>query len=101
MRIPGISGTCGSSKSSSGRYSCAMRIFIAGLAAFLFFGANARPAEAWGFEAHKYIIDNAIALLPPEIRPFFEKYRVTFVEHVIDPDLWRSAGWEEESPRHY
>jgi hypothetical protein len=60
-----------------------------------------QPAEAWGFEAHKYILDRAIALLPPEIRPFFEKYRVTIVEHAIDPDLWRTAGWEEESPRHF
>jgi hypothetical protein len=60
------------------------------------------PAEAWGFEAHKYILDRAIALLPPEIRPFFEKYRVTIVEHSIDPDLWRTVGWDaEEGPRHY
>jgi hypothetical protein len=60
-----------------------------------------QPAAAWGFEAHKYILDRAIALLPAEIRPFFEKYRVSIVEHAIDPDLWRTAGWEEESPRHY
>jgi hypothetical protein len=58
--------------------------------------------EAWGFEAHKVILEKAIALLPPEIRPFFEKYRVTVVEHAIDPDLWRVVGWEaEESPRHF
>lgn len=61
-----------------------------------------RPAQAWGFEGHKYILDRAIALLPPEIRPFFERYRVTIVEHSIDPDLWRNVGWEaEESPRHF
>jgi hypothetical protein len=60
-----------------------------------------QPASAWGFEAHKYILDRAIALLPPEIRPFFEKHRVAVVEHSIDPDLWRTVGWEEESPRHY
>lgn len=61
-----------------------------------------RPAEAWGFEAHKYILDRAIGLLPPEIRPFFEKYRVTIVEHSIDPDLWRTVGWDaEEGPRHF
>lgn len=59
-------------------------------------------AEAWGFEAHKYILDKAIDILPPEIRPFFEKYRVTIVEHSIDPDLWRTAGWDaEEGPRHF
>jgi hypothetical protein len=60
-----------------------------------------RPAPAWGFEAHKFIMARVIALLPAEIRPFFEKYQATIVEHVIDPDLWRTAGWEEESPRHF
>lgn len=60
-----------------------------------------RPATAWSFEAHKFITGRVIALLPPAIRPFFEKYRVTVVEHSIDPDLWRSAGWEAEPPRHY
>jgi hypothetical protein len=60
-----------------------------------------RPAAAWGFDAHKYILDRAINLLPAEIRPFFEKYRGAIVEHAIDPDLWRTVGWEEESPRHF
>src|SRR5688572_3750546 len=31
-----------------------------------------RGAQAWGFEAHKFIMDRAIALLPPELRPMFE-----------------------------
>jgi hypothetical protein len=57
--------------------------------------------EAWGFDAHKFIMERAIPLLPAEIRPFFEKFRTTIVEHVIDPDLWRTAGWEEEPPRHF
>jgi hypothetical protein len=60
-----------------------------------------RPAAAWGFEAHKFIMARVIPLLPAEIRPFFRKYETTIVEHVIDPDLWRTAGWEEESPRHF
>ena len=60
-----------------------------------------RPAAAWGFEVHRYITDRAIALLPVEIRPFFEKFRAAIVEHSIDPDLWRTAGWEEEPPRHF
>lgn len=63
--------------------------------------AAPRPAAAWGFEAHRYITERVIRLLPAELRPFFEKYRVTIVEHAIDPDLWRSAGWEAEPPRHY
>jgi hypothetical protein len=59
------------------------------------------PADAWGFEAHKFIMARAIALLPPEIRPYFEKYEASIVEHAIDPDLWRTAGWLEEPPRHF
>lgn len=59
------------------------------------------PASAWGFEPHKYIMARAIALLPPQIRPFFLKYQTTIVEHVVDPDLWRTAGWEQEPPRHF
>jgi hypothetical protein len=60
-----------------------------------------RPAEAWSFEVHRFVMDRAIALLPDEIRPFFEKFRDQIVEHAIDPDLWRTAGWEEEPPRHF
>jgi hypothetical protein len=57
---------------------------------------------AWGFEGHRYILEKAIDILPPEIRPFFQRYRVAIVEHSIDPDLWRTAGWDaEEGPRHY
>jgi hypothetical protein len=58
--------------------------------------------SAWGYEAHKAIMDKAIALLPPEIRPLFEQNRATLVEHVIDPDLWQTAGFDSaESPNHF
>jgi len=60
-----------------------------------------QPASAWGFEAHRFISERAIALLPPELAPFFQKYRDQVVEHTIDPDLWRNAGFEEEPPRHF
>jgi hypothetical protein len=69
--------------------------------AVLILGAPARPASAWGFEGHKFITAHAIPLLPPEIRPFFEKYAATIVEHSVDPDLWRTVGWLEEPPRHF
>src|SRR5215210_3364581 len=75
------------------------RALVACLAAALVF-APAR-ADAWGFEAHKYIMARAISLLPAEIRPFFEAQRAFVVERAIDPDLWRTAGWDEESPRHF
>ena len=60
-----------------------------------------RPAHAWGFEGHKFIMDRAIALLPPELRPLFEKHRAEVVERAIDPDIWIIAGWEDERPRHF
>lgn len=68
---------------------------------FVVFAGLPRPAAAWGFDAHKYIMTRAIALLPPEIRPYFEKYQSGIVEHAVDPDLWRTAGWLEEPPRHF
>ena len=57
--------------------------------------------HAWGFSGHKLIADRAIDLLPAEIRPFFQKFRTTIVEHSIDPDTYRTVGWAEEDPRHY
>lgn len=59
------------------------------------------PAAAWGFETHKFIMSRAIDLLPDAIRPFFDANRITIVEHVIDPDLWRLAGFLDEPPRHF
>jgi hypothetical protein len=59
------------------------------------------PSLAWGFEAHKFIADRMIALLPPELRPLFEARRSFIVERSIDPDLWRTVGWEEEPPNHF
>lgn len=60
-----------------------------------------RPATAWGFEAHRFVMDRAIALLPDALRPLFEKNRTMVVERAIDPDTWRTAGFDEESPNHF
>ena len=60
-----------------------------------------RPALAWGYEAHHFIMDKAIALLPLELRPLFEKNRAMVVERAIDPDTWRTAGFAEEPPNHF
>jgi hypothetical protein len=60
-----------------------------------------RPAAAWGFDVHRFIMERAIVLLPAEIRPFFQKYEPSIVERAIDPDLWRTVGWTEEPPRHF
>ena len=56
---------------------------------------------AWGFPAHRHIADRMIALLPAELRPLFEARRAFIVERVVDPDLWRNVGWDEEPPNHF
>ena len=76
-----------------------LRRVVAGVIASLLLAPT--PVDAWGFEAHKYVMARAISLLPREIRPFFEASRAYLVERSIDPDLWRTAGWEQESPRHF
>jgi hypothetical protein len=59
------------------------------------------PAEAWGFEPHKFIMDRAIALLPAQLRPLFERHRAVLVERAIDPDTWRTAGFSQEDKHHF
>ena len=60
------------------------------------------PASAWGFEAHKFIMDRAIALLPSDLRPIFERHRAVVVERSIDPDTWIIVGrFQEEAPHHF
>jgi hypothetical protein len=58
-------------------------------------------ADAWGFEAHKFIAARAIALLPPPLQLLFERHRAAFVERSIDPDTWRTAGFNEEDKHHF
>lgn len=73
------------------------------VAAFVLAVTIALPgsASAWGFEAHKFIADRMVELLPPELKPLFEKRRAFIVERSVDPDLWRNVGWEEEPPNHF
>jgi hypothetical protein len=58
------------------------------------------PAFAWGAAGHRYIMGHAIDLLPPELKPFFDHFRDELLMRVLDPDLWRNAGWEED-PNHF
>lgn len=67
----------------------------------LFWLSGARPVHTWGFEAHYFVLGRALDLMPEPIRPFFQKHRTYIVNHAIDPDLWRSVGWEAEPPRHF
>jgi hypothetical protein len=59
------------------------------------------PAAAWGFDAHKFIVEHAIRLLPPEVRPLFEANRTTVVERSIDPDTWQNLFDEIEDANHF
>ncbi|MDP1572541.1 MAG: hypothetical protein Q8L86_21285 [Vicinamibacterales bacterium] len=76
-----------------------MRIRL--LAAVLALLMAPTPAAAWSFEAHRFIVDRAIALLPPALKPFFESRRAFIVERSVDPDLWRTAGFLAEPPNHF
>jgi hypothetical protein len=58
-------------------------------------------ASAWGSNAHRDIMRRAIDLLPPEIKPFFVAHRDEIVFRAIDPDTWRTVGWEEEEQNHF
>jgi hypothetical protein len=57
-------------------------------------------ASAWGTEAHRYIMGRAIDLLPSELKPLFEHFRAEIVVRSVDPDTWRSIGWEDD-PNHF
>lgn len=59
------------------------------------------PTAAWGWDAHQFIADKAIALLPTELRPFFEANRAAFVERAIDPDTWNNAGFFDQEAHHH
>lgn len=57
-------------------------------------------AFAWGFVGHRLIMARAIELLPPELKPFFEKFRDEVIVRAVDPDVWRNVGWEDD-PNHF
>jgi hypothetical protein len=59
------------------------------------------PTHAWGFDAHKFIMERAIGLLPAELRPFFELHKSTLVERAIDPDTWQVAGFNDQEDQHH
>ncbi len=54
-------------------------------------------AFAWGFAAHRYIMGRAIALLPAELKPFYDHYKDEIVIRATDPDLWRNVGWDDDA----
>jgi hypothetical protein len=73
-------------------------LFVIGLTCVL---ATPTSVQAWGYDAHKFIVARAIPLLPAAVRPLFEANRAVFVEHSIDPDLWRNIFGEAEDSNHF
>ena len=57
-------------------------------------------ASAWGFAGHQLIVRRAIALLPPELKPFYEHHLAEVEARITDPDLWRSVG-SDDDPNHF
>lgn len=54
-------------------------------------------SSAWGAAAHRFIMRRAIEALPAELRPFFLQNADEVVMRANDPDLWRTAGWDDDS----
>ncbi len=50
-----------------------------------FFALFPKEAPAWGRNAHKMVVNQAIDTLPQDIRSFFEANRGLLLQHVIDP----------------
>jgi hypothetical protein len=77
-----------------------MRRWLVAAAALAVFVFSPSSALAWGFAGHRLIMSRAIELLPPELKPFFEKYKEEVVVRATDPDTWRSVGWDDD-PNHF
>ncbi|HMF98398.1 MAG TPA: zinc dependent phospholipase C family protein [Vicinamibacterales bacterium] len=57
-------------------------------------------AFAWGFAGHRLIMRRAIELLPPELKPFYDRHRDELIVRAVDPDTWRNV-FSEEDPNHF
>jgi len=77
-----------------------MRRTLIAAAAFVLLLFWPGSAFAWGFAGHRLIMRRAIELLPPELKPFFEKFKDEMVVRVTDPDTWRNVGWDDD-PNHF
>src|SRR5687767_12957581 len=77
-----------------------MRNTLIVAAAFLLCSLNPSQALAWGSVGHRLIMQRAIELLPPELKPFFDANKDEVVMRIVDPDLWRVVGWEDD-PNHF
>src|SRR5262245_2174408 len=77
-----------------------MRRMVSAVVVFALVCLAPAPAFAWGFVGHRLIMARAIELLPPELKPFFQRFRDEVIVRVVDPDVWRNVGWEDD-PNHF
>jgi len=77
-----------------------MRKALIALSTLALVAAVPSSAFAWGFVGHRYIMRRAIDILPPPLKPFFDRFRDEVVVRATDPDMWRNVGWEDD-PNHF
>ena len=77
-----------------------MRQAVAALCTIVLSVSAPQPLFAWGLVGHRYITRRALDLLPPALKPFFDRFRDEVVVRSIDPDTWRNVDWEDD-PNHF
>ena len=77
-----------------------MRKAVVALCTLAIVAAVPSSAFAWGFVAHRYIMRRAIDILPPQLKPFFDRFHEEVIVRATDPDTWRNVGWEDD-PNHF
>src|SRR5438477_88792 len=63
-------------------------------------GNDGGDDETEADDSERSLRGTAVALLPPELKPFFERYQDEIIVRVVDPDRWRLVGWDED-PNHF
>ena len=79
-----------------------MRLLATSLAAILAGLAGTSTVSAWGFVAHRIVIDNAAATLPEPLAAFYRANQKLLSDAGIEPDsLLKDREGEKEKRRHY
>lgn len=84
---------------------CGLRVFekkrlLTVFLIIVYWSFRVTPAYSWGFWGHRYINNNAVFLLPPQLFGFYKKHIGYLTEHAADADMRRYAI-KDEAPRHY
>ena len=68
-----------------------MRKALVAVCTLVLVAAVPSSALAWGFVAHRYIMRRAIDVLPPALKPFFNRFHEEVVVRATDPE-WMRIG---------